>query len=253
MFFYIPFWYSLHTRLMTKFSRFAWVFTYLIPVLIVGYFFEVPLLLLLLVVLSVYTVYEIGYIFNDCELIKNEVNPTIRVTDEEICFYEIHKYYILFFRFLIILVLLLVVDFFYSSFLYSYIATVFSILIFYILYNSNRSLINLPLYSFLVFLRYFGFFMFLYNDIVLFLMFFLLYPLCVTIEFSSKKRFVTSSFVVIKSFDYFRCVYYFVLVVFSGLIYFFDIKYSNIFLFIAIYFFVYRLFSYFFLVNKFRG
>ncbi len=253
MFFFIPFFYSFHTRLKTINSRLAWVFTYLIPVLLVGFFLNVPLFLSFIVILSVYTVYEIGYIFNDCELIKKEAFPTIRVTDQELCFYENNKYLILLFRFVLIFFILTIVFYLYFDFLYSCFFTLSFILFIYFIYNSNRNLLNLPLYSCLVFLRYFGFLFFIHDDLFLFFILFLLYPLCVTIEFSSKKRFVTSRFIVIKSFDGFRCYYYLVLLIFSLLFYLLEFKYSEMFLLATSYFFVYRLFSYLFLVKKVRG
>ena len=92
LFFYIPFLYTIYTRekgtkgliayitklplawiLITIFdSRFAWEnFAF-------GFF-------------MLYALYEFGYIYNDCEAIKNEIKPTLRLTSAELSYYECHK------------------------------------------------------------------------------------------------------------------------------------------------------------------
>jgi len=46
----------------------------------------------------IYTVYEIGYIANDTETIKHETNPAMRLTANELAYYERHKHLIYGFR-----------------------------------------------------------------------------------------------------------------------------------------------------------
>lgn len=251
-FLYLTFLYTFHTRLLSLSSKIAWFLTYLFPFLVVCLYFHLDFYFSLLLVFLTYSAYEIGYIFNDCELTKKEHNPTLRLSKDEFFYYEKKKYLILFFRSLSLIILSLVTYIFYPEYFSSTILTVFSILFIYLIYNKIRNFYNLPLYSLLVFLRYFGFFAFFVGDFTLMLVFFMSYPLCVTIEFSSKKRFFTSRYIVIKSFDRFRVVYYFIVLLLSSFIYLINIEYSDLLLYLSLYFFCYRFLSYLFLTKLIR-
>ena len=109
IFFFIPFMYFFQTRLKDKNKKLSWFFIYIIPIMImifggrewVGYdFFS-----FIIYILAIYTSYEMGYIWNDSETIKNEINPTKRLSELELCFYEEHKLIIYTFRFFILILL----------------------------------------------------------------------------------------------------------------------------------------------------
>lgn len=254
IFLYLPFVYTFHTRLLTLSSKLAWFTTYVIPILIICFYFKFDLLFSFLYVFSIYATYELGYIFNDCELIKKEENPTLRLNDEELYFYENNKKSIFLIRFFFIsLALTLFFIFFQTVFLYVLIS-VFLILITYTIYNNIRNNYNLPLYSFLVFLRYFFVFALIGKSFLLAFLLYLIYPFCVTLEFSTKKRFKTSSYIKIMNFDKFRMIYYIVFFIVAILIYLFsNFEYKDLFIYLSFYFFIYRLLSYVLISKSFRS
>ena len=87
MFLYLPFVYTFHTRLLSLSSKISWFTTYVIPVLITCFYFNLDYGFSFLLIFSIYAAYEIGYIVNDCELIKKEENPTIRLNSKELNYY----------------------------------------------------------------------------------------------------------------------------------------------------------------------
>lgn len=254
IFFYIPFLYTFHTRLLSSSSKIAWFATYFIPVFITCVYFNVDLFYILLLITSIYTAYEVGYIFNDCELTKKEKDPTLRLNSKEFIFYEKNKYSVFLIRF-IILIVLNSISFFYCNdfFVYLVLTNVF-ILFTYLIYNSLRNNFNLPLYSFLVFCRYFIFFVLVEKSFILAIFLYLIYPFCVTLEFSTKKRFLTSHFVKFHNFDRFRLYYYLILFIFGLILYLIsNFPYKDLFIYLAFYFFVYRMLSYLFLSKLIRS
>lgn len=250
---FLPIYYTLHTRLKSNYSRLAWVFTYVIPLLITGYVFDVSLLQILLLIFTVYVAYEIGYIYNDCELIKNEKKPTIRLSDRELISYEKRKKEIYLMRFILLLIVL------YSNYItfpqhFIYLLyTTLSITLLYVLYNSMRNNLNLLLYSLLVWSRYFLFFVFLEKSILLGVLLWVVYPLNVSIEFATKERFFTSRYIKINNFDKYRVYFYLILSAMATVIYhLFYYQEIRVFFILSIYFFVYRLLSFLFISESYR-
>lgn len=211
MFFYfLPLHYTFVTRINSWKTRVAWIFTYLFPVVIASFysnpqefhFIWVPLFF----VFGIYSVYEMGYMYNDAVLTKREVNPTIRLNSEQVVFFEKNQVPIyvlrLFFSSLVFLALYL----FSATVAYSFLVSFFSVALLFSVYNSVRSRINIPLYSFLVFFRYFGALLFLSWWQLMLL--WVAYPLCATIEFSTKRRFGLSIPFALEGSDIFRVFYY---------------------------------------------
>lgn len=100
--FYTPLVYSVYTRntLGANFLRF--LFHYVLPLLLLVICYpSFSGLRFLLGILYIYNAYEVGYIQNDCETIKLETNPTMRVSPDDLSFYESRKYRIYFSRFFI--------------------------------------------------------------------------------------------------------------------------------------------------------
>lgn len=97
--FCLPMCYSFWTRYKGKNGVFAWLVKYLVPVSVLGVAHtSYDVVQFLVGLLYVYSLYEIGYIQNDCETIKNEANPTMRLTESDLALYEKHRSLIYVFR-----------------------------------------------------------------------------------------------------------------------------------------------------------
>ena len=90
--FVIPMYYSFHTRYQGWTGMMAWLIKYLIPVLSMAYVqADFDFSRFVVGLLFFYVIYEVGYIQNDCETIKKEASPTLRLKADELAFYESHK------------------------------------------------------------------------------------------------------------------------------------------------------------------
>ncbi len=156
LFFFVPFLYFFKTRLKKLSSKLSWVLIYIIPILLIIFstiaINVYVLLSISIYIISVYTVYEIGYIWNDAETIKKEDKPTLRLSKEELSFYEKNKKLIYSTR----LSLAFVFSFYFinTSIFYLYVINIFCILILYFFYNTIRNRFNLPLHFLLVCFRF---------------------------------------------------------------------------------------------------
>ncbi len=158
------------------------------------------------------------------------------------------------FRSFILIVLFLLTFVFYRDFSLYIFFSCFLILFTYAIYNSIRNNFNLLLYSFLVYCRYFIVFVFIGKSLSLAFFLYLIYPFCVTLEFSTKKRFITSSFMKFTNFDKFRLFYYAVILCLAIFLYLFSsFAYTDLFLYLSFYFCLYRLLSYFLLSKLVRS
>lgn len=85
--FLIPFYYGFSTRTKTLFYKISFIAIIVFPILIVCMFSNHKLLYILprfiLAFISMYCVYEIGYIFNDTYTVRFETNPTYRLHQKE--------------------------------------------------------------------------------------------------------------------------------------------------------------------------
>ncbi|ECR4401997.1 hypothetical protein F1K14_15675 [Salmonella enterica subsp. enterica] len=198
--FYIPFWYSQQTRFRAVTRFFSWTIIYLIPVLLSFMFLSpivnfIYLLESFLGILLVYNLYEIGYIYNDTETIKNEVSPTLRLGYSQLQFYERNKKTIYFFRFTIAISLTIIIFFSYENSLTFLLASWF-IIPTYVVYNSVRNRLNIPLHFVLVTLRYCSPVLLFsgINNVSVFFIMILLFPLINTFERCAENRFGLSFF-----------------------------------------------------------
>jgi hypothetical protein len=257
MFFFLPILYSFTTRLNSNKKRIAWLLSYIIPIMICvfliynDYTYAECLALSIFIVLAIYSSYEIGYIYNDAELIKKEVNPTLRLTNENIQYYENKKTIIYLSRSVCLVVLILVAWSVDSKIGFSVTLSCVAILFLYLIYNSIRNRYNIPLYSLLVYSRYFSIFICSVSLFDSFLLW-LVYPFCVTLEFMSKPRFKFKMKWIINNLDMFRAIYYsFILLSIVALnsIFIFD----KIIYALVLYFFVFRTLSFIFLSKKYRS
>ncbi|AHG74140.1 hypothetical protein X781_19950 [Mannheimia sp. USDA-ARS-USMARC-1261] len=254
MFFYIPFYYLFRTRLVGKSAKFAWIFTYIIPTYVVYfYMMNAGFMLYFLLLLATFSAYELGYIYNDAELVKKENNPTLRLSQQEHVFYEKNKKFIYSIRLLWVVISNVMVFCLYKEYFIFILLNSLSILLVYVVYNSIRNEFNIILYSLLLILKYFGVYVFMLGDLGFLFVSWLLYPLCNTLDFATKARFFTSHYLKIDNFDKFRVQYYIFLVMLIYILGYFDsLPYSEFFNVLALYFLVYRTLLYLFVVKKFR-
>lgn len=157
--FYIPIMYALETRFLkrSKWGVLIWGTEYLFPVtmtlfLVVGMDICEIWIKFLLAIAGVYDFYEIGYIQNDCETIKKEASPTLRVSSAELAFYERAKFKIYGIR--LILGVVFSLSCFVNGTSWVTLLVLWLIIPFYMLYNNLRGRINLYLILPLAIYRY---------------------------------------------------------------------------------------------------
>lgn len=220
--FYIPFLYTVFTRLNDYKKLGAWFFTYVVPFSI-AFFFSYGLnsffdvFSLLLCMLCIYSVYEVGYIYNDTETVKREHNPTLRLSPKQLSFYYENRMFVYLFRLVSSFVLVVCVYFQSPESFSSVLVSVVLILITYMIYNSLRSRVNIPLYSLLVFLRYYGSVL-LVSPWWAVILIWLSHPALSTIEFASKSRFNLEFLRKQRLDNSFRCLYYLACCVILGFV-----------------------------------
>lgn len=145
--FYIPILYSLRTRFAHKSIKGAilWILDYFLPLMVLmsislfrlDYF---TLFIGLAAILFVYNLYEVGYIQNDAETIKGEQNPTKRLSDKDLLYYERHKLSIYLIRIIWgIAFSYLFFQIIPSTFFIVVLILMWIILPLYLVYNSNRA------------------------------------------------------------------------------------------------------------------
>lgn len=237
--FLCPIRYTFFTRLQSLRARIAWAFTYLIPsFFIVGQFVPGGFILNFISLIAIYNIYECGYIFNDAVLTRTEQFPTLRLSVTDIEQYDKNPSVIYVFRFFLHIILLTIIYCFNPALAISVlIATVVIALIFSV-YNAIRSRWNIPIYSVLVWLRYYGAGL-IFFDFATAVALFFIYPFTVTIEFASKKRFDIKALEFIKSHDLYRGAYYTICTLVFYVLHVYNVVCWQV-LVLSLYFLVYR-------------
>lgn len=153
--FYIPFSYTLSTRGKTVSDCIRLFSKYVLPVAVIAFCrngFAIDLFLLGIGFFFVYCLYEIGYIQNDTETIKREVNPTLRLSESALAFYGQHRFSIYSCRLFIALLLsylILLLDGHWQP-----VAFGFLLVPSYLLYNAIRNKYSYWIYMWLMMVRY---------------------------------------------------------------------------------------------------
>ena len=190
MLFLMPMLYSFHTRYKGQVGISAWGVKYFIPVLFISLgLCSFSSIRFILGVLFLYSLYEIGYIQNDCETIKKENNPTIRLGFDDLTFYEHHKVFIYIVRLLETVVL--------CCLLYDLGISVVALLCglmtlpVFLLYNKVRSGFSLAIHLILMLFRYSVpvFISIGYFSLKVLLFILVIYPLTLFVERSVKGKF----------------------------------------------------------------
>lgn len=161
--FFIPFVFTKNTHYNSANKIAVYFITYFIPLFIISFLQCYPKNLtsvsfyssFFFALVSYVNLYEVGYIYNECETIKKEKNPTKRLADSQLEFYEKHKVIIYAERFIVSIVLNLLLLFFISkkSVLFFSTAELATLLIYYI-YNNVRGKITQFVYFFLSMMKY---------------------------------------------------------------------------------------------------
>ena len=144
----------------------------------------------LLVLLAVFSLYELGYILNDTIAIRREEQPAIRLYRHNFEHFARYGRLIVLARFgyaLIALALLYVIDD--SLFTLPLVANILAIPVIFAIYNSWRSKYNVWLYPVLVFSRYLPFMLLYRIDGWAILMLFVSFPLVNMLERFSMPRY----------------------------------------------------------------
>lgn len=247
IFFYVPFYYTIVSRLHSFSKFFSWIIIYLIPQFIFSFYFFGSVdywqafLGIAFGVALIYTLYEIGYIYNDTETIKKEIQPTLRLDTSQLNYYYEHRVQIYSLR---ILLALIVSFIFIHLEQYFFVLLVWCIIPIYAVYNSIRNRWNLPLHFFLVVIRYCSVTLLLGGGAAFFYCI-LLFPIINLLERCSEKRFQLpffQTFIFSNKKDG-RYKYYFVSMIVAVGLLINDMSWLNLtFLFLSLYYFVYRWF-----------
>lgn len=216
--------YTTSTRLLTSGNKLAFVVVYLFPVIYLNLYFGnnffSGLYLSVLLIAVTYSVYEIGYIYNDAITIKKELKPTKRLSKLELEFFNKYKFFVFSLRLCLLVALLLFVFFNVPQEDFELIIYFSMLLLFlFLLYNNIRSRLSLLLHFFLVSLRYLIPMSLFLNEVgsVGVLMILAIYPILNTFERASESRFniINSHSFLISHRYHLRSLYYGVGVILS--------------------------------------
>lgn len=195
------------------------------------------------VFMPVISLYEIGYVYNDTKSSKKELNPTVRVSENEIrSSYNL----IIFSRLFYVIFFSLILLFFRTKFDVSYSFVEYLILmallgVAFCMHNFVRGSYNLLTFLILSFFKYLCV-LFAVDSFGIIVITFFSFTFLRAIEYGSIKRYLNSnvSSYVNESRDRFRVVYYLILAIFTYFTVAFGFaKVST--LYCVLYFFIYRL------------
>lgn len=141
----IPLYYTYKSRMKTNLQKVAYIFTYIIPVVLMGLLNSTKFLIIedvLKIILSILIcmeIYEIGYILNDTISIKKEKNPTLRLEENEIKYIQKNINKVLILKFIVTTVLYIILKLIFNLSLIKYIIVVILILGVYYIHNNFRN------------------------------------------------------------------------------------------------------------------
>ncbi len=240
MSFYIPFLYFIKTRLRQSYQKVSYIFIYFFPVFYFVFLLGGSWIEALGAILLIYSVYELGYMFNDTISEKYECNKTSRLTFEESNYFIRHRWYIVCFR----LLCASIICFFMIEKLQSFILIPLILTVFYF-YNTGNVRFRLLLHFLLVTIRYVSPFILSVGFQLPFILYLvLIFPLHNSIERLREDKFGFSSY--IKNFFLFnttsgRFIYYFLLSLVSIIFYFNGLYVDLSFIVLCLLFMAYRL------------
>lgn len=248
--FVIPFLYTLKTRIKDKDKRIAYLFTYIIPVLLYAIIFTytskgnylTTIIGTIIGLIGVMSIYEIGYIRNDVYAVKKEKKPTIRLSEEESSFVQSNIKVISIIKYIISIVALICIFALGFKGLYYLIGLVLIEIIYYA-HNFFRGKISIITFFILSTLRYTIPLIFLSSKVgTVITVFIFAISIPRTIEKASDKKFnIKFMQTILGSVDvsYIRVMYYIALVV-NMLAQYSLIHIAMVYIIISVYYLIYR-------------
>lgn len=190
--FYCPFGYFLSTRLETFAAKISWLLVYFVPLLLTVFSFSSALDLisvgyLAVGTISVYLLYEIGYIENDTLTVLQEPSPTIRLDDDVRRYVSEHWWKIVLFRSGILIICLWWIRS--APGFEWFVAMLAGLIPAFYLYNRIRSSVNAVIHPILVTIRFCGPVVLLIPYLNAFAFALLLFPLLNGLERAAESRY----------------------------------------------------------------
>ena len=192
--FFVPFAYFVSTRLMTVEKVLSWLVIYPAS-LTLAYFSFTPeitvtaTISILVGMITIYTIYELGYIANDTFTVAKETAPTLRLDDYETLFVKSNWHLIVTVRVSLTITFLILLKILNPDGLPLF-CLILAILSFaFYFYNKTRGTINIPLHFILVTCRFSGPCMLLMPDVVFLCFTILAFPIINLLERASEHRY----------------------------------------------------------------
>ena len=178
--FYIPFAYLYCVRLRSIAKFLSWLLLYILPTAFYASVSPVPYILVLF---ATFSLYELGYIFNDAVAVRRETNPSLRLTDTQITYFLTHRWAIILTRVLIAALCLYLLSFVHCTLYIVHCTLSLALMcLLFALYNRWRNRYNVILYVWLVFSRYLPFMCLAPHSISIYVLLFVSYPLLIGLE-----------------------------------------------------------------------
>jgi hypothetical protein len=261
--FYVPYMYFFQVHARTISRILSWGLIYFVPVFLYVYFIgnaDIINSFIIFVFLTtiIYNLYEIGYINNDTETIKKENNPTIRLSIDELKYYENNKKKIYLIRIFIALILIVFVNYLsiklnYEVNLYLFFSLMVLMMLFYKAYNSIRSKMNIVISIILSTFRYVSVPISIINEnyLILLILVIVIFPLVNLLNWLSKPKYnINFAIRYLKDIELIRVIYYSILSLILLIFYFIlSIELIKYFLYVSIYFLFIRV-VYFLIMKK---
>jgi hypothetical protein len=190
--YYIPYAYFISTRLKRPEKIASWIVIYPLALVLITYLNDANFkswLSLLLGMTATYNIYELGYLQNDVVTTKTEVNPTLRLDKINLKYVENHIKQVVFVRLLVTTLISVLLYYINEKSVIPYLTSLLLIMVTFSLYNSIRSIGNIPLHCILVTLRFCGPLTLITLSSNWLFAAFLVFPLINTIERSAELRY----------------------------------------------------------------
>lgn len=237
----IPLYYTYFSRLKTRTKKIGYIFTFIIPILIVSVLISdnFNLFHFILGLLGFMSIYEIGYLRNDILTVKKEKSPTLRLSSEDHKIVEKYLKKIFFYKYIITILVIIYLSFFVINNVILYIISILLIEFFYFIHNIIRNRWNLLSFTVLNNLRY-STVVLLFSDEFLFvhILFLITISLLRLLEKASENKYNFKLLqTLFKRSSNIRTFYYFLILVIVYILF----PSFHLYLIITTYFFVYRL------------
>jgi hypothetical protein len=214
IFYYVPFYYGIHTRTKGFLYKLSFILIIFLPPLFIIFFENSGIDLYSFTVYLIgfagmYSIYEIGYIINDAYTVIYEEKPTLYISENEFSFLRGQLLFIIAVKLLFSFSCCLLLYFFNIENLSVFLVSLFLLLVSYLLHNNIRSNLN-PLTMFLLnyfkYLTVLSLFLSLYAKPDILILTCSLIPVPRGILYTAKPRFRSKYHV--KDIDKFQIKYY---------------------------------------------